>query len=45
VTHLPLSHKASKSNEYMEYVETMFQDIENMLLVQGTGVQYLTDVA
>jgi potassium/chloride transporter 4/5/6 len=45
VTHLPLSHKASKSNEYMEYVDTMFQDIENMLLVQGTGVQYLTDVA
>ena len=45
VTHLPLSHKASKPNEYMEYVDTMFQDIENMLLVQGTGVQYLTDVA
>ncbi len=45
VTHLPLSHKASKPNKYMEYVDTMFQDIENMLLVQGTGVQYLTDIA
>ena len=45
VTHLPLSHKTSKPNEYMEYVDTMFQDIENMLLVQGTGVQYLTDIA
>lgn len=45
VTHLPLPHKVSKSNEFMEYVDTMFKDVDNMLLIQGTGVEYLTTVA
>lgn len=42
VTHLPLPHKVSKSNEFMEYVDTMFKDVDNMLLIQGTGNEYLT---
>ena len=45
VTHLPLPHKASKSSQFMEYVDTMFRDVDNMLLIQGTGVEYLTTVA
>jgi len=45
VTHLPLPHKVSKAKEFMEYVDTMFKDIDNMLLIQGTGVEYLTTVA
>lgn len=45
VTHLPLPHKASKSNEYMEYVDTMFKGVDNMLLILGTGNEYLTTVA
>lgn len=45
VTHLPIPHKVSKSNDFMEYVDTMFKDVDNMLLIQGTGVEYLTTVA
>lgn len=45
VTHLPIPHKVSKSNKFMEYVDTMFKDVDNMLLIQGTGVEYLTTVA
>lgn len=47
VTHLPLPHKVSKSNEFLEYVDIMFKDIDNMLLIQYStpGVEYLTTVA
>jgi len=45
VTHLPLPHKVSKANEFMEYVDTMFKDVDNILLIQGTGQEYLTTVA
>ncbi|KAL7539584.1 hypothetical protein ACHAXR_009410 [Thalassiosira sp. AJA248-18] len=45
VTHLPIPHKASKANTFMEYVDIMFKDVDNMLLIQGTGVEYLTTVA
>ena len=45
VTHLPIPHKVSKASEFMEYVDTMFKDVDNMLLIQGTGVEYLTTVA
>ena len=44
VTHLPIPYKVSKSEELMEYVDTMFKDVDNMLLIQGTGVEYLTIV-
>lgn len=45
VTHLPLPHKVSKAKEFMEYTDTLFKDIDNMLLIQGTGVEYITTVA
>lgn len=45
VTHLPLPHKVPKANEFMEYADTMFKGVDNMLLIQGTGVEYLTTVA
>jgi len=45
VTHLPLPHKASSANEFMAYVDTMFENVDNMLLMQGTGVEYMTTVA
>lgn len=45
VTHLPLPHKVSKSSEFMEYVDTIFKDVDNIILIQGTGVEYLTTVA
>ena len=45
VTHLPLPHKASSSNGFMEYVDALVHSIDNMLLIQGTGVEYLTTVA
>ena len=45
VTHLPLPHKVSQASEFMEYTDTLFEDIDNMLLIQGTGVEYLTTVA
>ena len=45
VTHLPIAHKVSEAREFMQYVETMFEGIDNMLLIQGTGVEYLTTVA
>lgn len=45
VTHLPLPHKASSSNDFMEYVDALVNSIDNMLLIQGTGVEYLTTVA
>jgi hypothetical protein len=45
VTHLPLPHKASTSNDFMEYVDALVCDVDNMLLIQGTGVEYLTTVA
>jgi len=45
VTHLPIPHKVTKANDFMEYLDTMFKDVDNMLLIQGTGVEYLTTVA
>ena len=45
VTHLPIPQKVTKASEFMEYVDTMFKDVDNMLLIQGTGVEYLTTVA
>eukprot|EP00804_Cyclotella_cryptica_P025102 CCRYP_012971-RA/>CCRYP_012971-RA protein AED:0.03 eAED:0.02 QI:237/0.66/0.75/1/1/1/4/104/1158 len=45
VTHLPLPHKAVSSNKFMEYVDALVENIDNMLLIQGTGVEYLTTVA
>lgn len=39
VTHLPIPHKVSEAKEFMEYVDTLFEDIDNMLLIQGTGVE------
>jgi len=45
VTHLPLLHKASESVDFMEYVETMMNHMNNVLLILGTGVEYLTTVA
>ena len=45
VTHLPLPHKATASIDFMEYVDVLMQKIDNMLLIQGTGVEYLTTVA
>ncbi len=30
---------------FMEYLDTMFKGVDNMLLIQGTGVEYLTTVA
>ena len=45
VTHLPLPHKASSANEFMAYVDSMFENVDNMLLMQGTGVEYMTTVA
>ena len=45
VTHLPLPHKASSADEFMAYVDAMFENVDNMLLMQGTGVEYMTTVA
>jgi potassium/chloride transporter 4/5/6 len=45
VTHLPLPHKADSPNNFMEYVDALVDNIDNMLLIQGTGVEYLTTVA
>lgn len=45
VTHLPLPHKASTSNDFMQYVDALVDNVDNMLLIQGTGVEYLTTVA
>jgi len=45
VTHLPLPHKVPRANDFMEYVDTLFEGVDNMLLIQGTGVEYLTTVA
>ena len=45
VTHLPLPHKASTSSDFMEYMDTLVKDVDNMLFIQGTGVEYLTTVA
>jgi len=45
VTHLPLSYKVSNVASYMEYIDAMLKDVDNMLLIQGTGVEYLTTVA
>lgn len=45
VTHLPLPHKVSKANEFMDYVDQLLDGIDNVLLIQGTGVEYLTSAA
>ena len=45
VSHLPLPHKVQDATEFMEYIDAMFKDVDNMLLIQGTGVEYLTTVA
>lgn len=45
VTHLPLLHKASETVDFMEYVDTMMNHMNNVLLILGTGVEYLTTVA
>ncbi len=45
VTHLPLLHKANDTVDFMEYVDTMMNHMNNVLLILGTGVEYLTTVA
>lgn len=45
VTHLPLLHKASETVDFMEYVDTMTSQINNVLMILGTGAEYLTTVA
>lgn len=45
VTHLPLLHKANETVDFMEYVDTMMNHMNNVLLILGTGVEYLTTVA
>lgn len=45
VTHLPLLHKAPEAVDFMEYVDTMTNHMNNVLLILGTGVEYLTTVA
>ena len=45
VTHLPLPHKVAEASAFMEYVDTIFNGVDNMLLIQGTSVEYLTTVA
>lgn len=45
VTHLPLLHKANETIDFMEYVDTMMNHMNNVLLILGTGVEYLTTVA
>lgn len=45
VTHLPLLHKASETVDFMEYVDTMTNQINNVLMILGTGAEYLTTVA
>lgn len=45
VTHLPLLHKANETLDFMEYVDTMMNHMDNVLLILGTGVEYLTTVA
>ena len=45
VTHLPLLHKAPETEDFMEYVDTMMNHMNNVLLILGTGVEYLTTVA
>lgn len=45
VTHLPLLHKASETVDFMQYVDTMTNEINNVLMILGTGAEYLTTVA
>lgn len=45
VTHLPLLHKASETVDFMQYVDTMTSQINNVLMILGTGAEYLTTVA
>ena len=45
VTHLPLLHKAPETVDFMEYVDAMMNDLNNVLLILGAGVEYLTTVA
>ena len=45
VTHLPLLHKAPDTLDFVEYVDAMMNHMNNVLLILGTGVEYLTTVA
>lgn len=45
VTHLPLLHKAPETLDFIEYVDAMANHMNNVLLILGTGVEYLTTVA